>query len=90
MGSLLYNCHTSPLNSRPQVLIAHTNSLTHLIPKSCSLLSLITVKVICRGYCKSAFKFHSFIKQVFSPSLRKCIKTVVLKLFSVRGLEVVA
>lgn len=30
----------------PQVLIIHTNNLTSLVPKSCSLLSLITVKVI--------------------------------------------
>uniref|UniRef100_A0A803TMT8 RING-type domain-containing protein n=1 Tax=Anolis carolinensis TaxID=28377 RepID=A0A803TMT8_ANOCA len=29
-----------------KVLIAHTNTLTSLIPKSCSLLSLITVKVL--------------------------------------------
>uniref|UniRef100_A0A8C9EPF0 Leucine rich repeat and sterile alpha motif containing 1 n=1 Tax=Pavo cristatus TaxID=9049 RepID=A0A8C9EPF0_PAVCR len=29
----------------PQVLIIHTNNLTSLVPKSCSLLSLITVKV---------------------------------------------
>uniref|UniRef100_A0A8C3UVB2 Leucine rich repeat and sterile alpha motif containing 1 n=1 Tax=Catharus ustulatus TaxID=91951 RepID=A0A8C3UVB2_CATUS len=30
----------------PQVLIIHTNNLTSLVPKSCSLLSLITVKVL--------------------------------------------
>uniref|UniRef100_A0A8B9FWI3 Leucine rich repeat and sterile alpha motif containing 1 n=1 Tax=Amazona collaria TaxID=241587 RepID=A0A8B9FWI3_9PSIT len=29
----------------PQVLIMHTNNLTSLVPKSCSLMSLVTVKV---------------------------------------------
>lgn len=35
----------------PQVLIIHTNNLTSLVPKSCSLLSLITVKVIVTLNC---------------------------------------
>uniref|UniRef100_A0A8B9FSM2 Leucine rich repeat and sterile alpha motif containing 1 n=1 Tax=Amazona collaria TaxID=241587 RepID=A0A8B9FSM2_9PSIT len=30
----------------PQVLIMHTNNLTSLVPKSCSLMSLVTVKVL--------------------------------------------
>ncbi|XP_060613427.2 E3 ubiquitin-protein ligase LRSAM1 isoform X1 [Anolis sagrei] len=46
LSELPYGAFATCKVLQKKVLIAHTNSLTSLIPKSCNLLSLITVKVL--------------------------------------------
>lgn len=46
LSELPYGAFATCKVLQKKVLIAHTNCLTHLVPKSCNLLYLITVKVL--------------------------------------------
>ncbi|XP_066467026.1 E3 ubiquitin-protein ligase LRSAM1 [Tiliqua scincoides] len=46
LSELPYGAFATCKVLQKKVLIAHTNCLTHVVPKSCSLLNLITVKVL--------------------------------------------